>query len=291
LLFLAVCCLQAGRASIVIAGFTAATNDRFANSSAFVLDAYSLSGVGLTASGQWGTLISPNVVVSAWHYNPGSNGTLTFYGSNDPNGGSLLRTVVDSQRIGTSDLWIGALDTPLPDGYTPFPYTTTLITDNDMFLASGYAGATVYMMGRSQTNTGYGASASTDTAVGVNLLDTAGTVTVSGTTDYAIGAVQNVLGDTNYQTYEAYLQGGDSGGPLFTITGGALELLGINWFIGTADIDPGPGETLRNVSGFSFVGNYAETLQAFIDAHPVPEPSTLILLAMLPVLLAASRRR
>lgn len=288
-LVLALGCLQASRASIVIDSFSASTNDRFANHSAFILDGYDLSGLGMTAGGPWGTLISPNVVVSAAHYAPGVGGTLYFYASNNPAGGSVSRTVVAAQQVGSSDLWVGALNEPLPSGYAPFSYATTLITDSAMFLASGYAGAAVYMVGRSPTaDNAYGSNGSTDSAVGANVLDAAGPV--SGTTEYAVAAVQNLSGDGNYVSSEAYLQPGDSSGPLFTITGGSLQLLGINWFIDTIDIDPGEGESWRNVSGFSYVGNHASELQAFVDAHPVPEPASLVLLVLPALVLLAFRR-
>lgn len=289
LLILAFGCFQASRASIIIDSFSAPTNDRFANDSAFILNGYDLSGMGMTAGGPWGTLISPNVVVSAVHYAPGVGGTLYFHASNNPAGSSVSRTVVAAQQLGSSDLWVGALNEPLPSGYTPFSYASTLITDSAMFLASGYAGATVYLVGRSPTaDNAYGSNGSTDSAVGANVLDAAGPV--SGTTEYAVAAVQNLSGDSDYVPYEAYLQPGDSSGPLFTITGGSLRLLGINWFIDTIDIDPGEGESWRNVSGFSYVGNHAADLQAFIDAHPVPEPASFIMLVLPALVLLACRR-
>lgn len=278
------------RGSILIDDFAAGTHDRFANQGGFVLAGQDLSGVGLTTGGLWGTLVSPNVVLSAWHYHPADGSTLVFYSGNDPGGASATRTVVTSQRIGTSDLWAGALNAPLPSGYAYYEFADYPITDLASFVASGYGGATAYMVGRSPTATGYGAYAPTDQAYGVNLLDGLFLgITVGGTTGDALGAVRNLSGDANYLTWEAFLQPGDSGGPLFTATGGGLELVGINWFIGQVDIDPGEGEVLRDISGFTYIGNYASTLQAFLDAHPVPEPSTVLLWAAAVCVLAGRR--
>ena len=44
--------------AIQIDGFSSATNDRFANNSSFVADAFDLSGVGISNNGRWATMVS-----------------------------------------------------------------------------------------------------------------------------------------------------------------------------------------------------------------------------------------
>ena len=97
---------------------SAALNDRFANDPSFIMDDYDLSGVGRAVGGRWGTLVSENVFVSAFHYGPGVGAMLTFHESNAPASSSITREVIAAQQVGTSDIWIGVLDTPAPVGYT-----------------------------------------------------------------------------------------------------------------------------------------------------------------------------
>jgi hypothetical protein len=61
-----------------IVGFTAATNDRFTNSSSYILNSFNVSGIGKEPdvtgepgeSSRWATAISRNVVISAFHGRP-----------------------------------------------------------------------------------------------------------------------------------------------------------------------------------------------------------------------------
>ncbi|HSH09476.1 MAG TPA: hypothetical protein VK995_03755, partial [Oceanipulchritudo sp.] len=90
------------------------------------------------------------------------------------------------------------------------------------------------------------------------------------TTDVAIAAIQDLPGDANLVTDEAFLQYYDSGAPLLMELDGILTLIGINWFkVDNFDVDPRPLVKLRNISGFSYVGNYAAPIQAIIDAYRV----------------------
>jgi hypothetical protein len=64
---------------------------------------------------------------------------------------------------------------------------------------------------------------------------------------------------------------------------GELTIVGINWFVGTLGTS--------DINGHTYVGNYDEDIQAFIDANVVPEPAIYSLAAGLLSVMAASIRR
>lgn len=251
------------QAAISIFEFSSPVNDRFANSSSFVAYDYNLSGIGLADSGRWLAMISPNVYLSANHFHPSTGNSVTFYASNDPNGLSVTRTVAYGEQIGTSDLWIGTINAPLPTSFVYYDFATQDITSSGQFNSSPYKGAVAFILGRSQTDTW---PVSQDIAVGQNILDKwFDSITAAGTTDDAMGAVYSTS-DSNFVSSEALVQSGDSGAGMFVpSTGGKLTLVGINWFYYTAGSETG--------SGFSYVGNYDTQIQSFLDVYSVPEPS------------------
>lgn len=251
------------QAAISIFDFSSEVNDRFANSPSFVAYGYDLSGVGLDDNGQWLAMISPNVYLSANHYHPSANASVTFYASNDPNGLSVTRTVTSiAQRIGTSDLWIGTINEPLPNSFAYYDFATQDITSSEQFNLSLYKNAVAFILGRSPTYR----LVSQDMAVGRNKLDVwFDSINAGGTTDHAIGAVNDGFLDPNFVSSEALVQPGDSGAGMFVPSGGKLTLVGINWFYYTAGNETG--------SGFSYVGNYDGDIQTFLNLYSVPEPS------------------
>lgn len=262
-------------AAIIIDSFSSAVNDRFANDPGFLAGEYDLSGVGISSDGRWATMVSPNVFLSANHFHPSTGATITFYESNNPLGHSVTRTVTSAgQRVGSTDLWIGTIDSALPDIYTYYDFATEQILTSAEFGMSPYAGQTAFLFGRSPSTL----PTSQDMAVGVNVMDGwFNSVSTGGTTSPALVEIVNVPGDANFLTYEAYLQGGDSGGPIFDPAPGyELTLVGINWFIGSATTSEGN----RNLNGQSYVGDSAAGIVAYIEAHAVPEPRVLILAAV-----------
>ncbi|MEX0329985.1 MAG: hypothetical protein AB3N64_01050 [Puniceicoccaceae bacterium] len=256
-----------GEAAIVIEGFSSGSNDRFSNDPAFVAAAYDLSAIGLNESGRWGTLVSGNVILSANHFFPAIGSTMTFHQSNDPSGESVSRQLIAGQRVEDSDLWLGVLADPVPAGYTPMSFTDEAIANTAGFFSSSHAGEEAFMVGRSPSSF----PLVTDMALGKNILnDWIEDFSDSGTVDQAVLAYQDLPDDPDFVSFEAYLQIGDSGAPLLRDVGGVLTLIGINWFIGTVDIDSRPAfEDLRNLSGFSYIGNYAASLDASISAFSV----------------------
>lgn len=123
-------------------------------------------------------------------------------------------------------------------------------------------------------------------AIGRNKLDAVVfNQTISGITDHALIAYNNVSADSNYLSHEAELQSGDSGAPMMVEVAGSLTLVGINWFIGTDSND-------ASLNGFSYVGNYSGVMNAFISANPIPELSASgLYMALFLITLAVSSRR
>jgi hypothetical protein len=277
-LLTSVCVTQA---AISIEGFTSLTNDRFANDASFIMDGYDLSGVALADNGRWVTMISKNVFLSANHFFPSNGTSVTFYGSNDASGVSATRTVLSSQRIGSSDVRIGVLDNPLGGNFTFYDYATEDATSLAQYASTPYALQNAYLFGRSQTSF----SVSQDMAVGRNVLDRwFDSASVDGTTDDAAGSTVDSPGDLNYVSYEAALGTGDSGAPMFVGDGmGGLTMVGLNWFVGTAGEDA--------INGQTYLGNYDADILAYIEAHPVPEPKFAALLIGCFAGMLAVRRR
>ncbi len=257
--------------AINIDGFMSSLHDRFTNDGSFILDGYDLSGIAISDSGRWLTMVSDNVFLSSNHLFPADNAAVTFYATNDPNGSTVSRTVQSSQQIASSDIRIGVLNSPLPAGYATYDYYTSDITiPNASFLTPVDA----FTFGRSPT----AFSTSQDMAVGTNKIDLwYPSVTAGGTTDGTISTIVNESGDANDTTYESFLQVGDSGGPLMVATGpNTLTIAGINWWITNSPEELQPG-VFRNLNGFSYLGNYDGEITAYISANAIPEPASVSL--------------
>lgn len=273
-------------AAISIQNFTPATNDRFANDPAFTAGAYDWSGVGRSADGKWVTMLTPNVFIGADHFHPGIPGsgigtTVSFFPGNDPAASAISGTIAGAQQLGGTDLWIGYLASPLPGSIATYGFATIPLT-GATFGTSTAANQFAYLSGISPTVGGYGAFPPTNQATGTNRIEGfQQALTLEGRTGDVLLLVQNLPGDAGFfhTSYETDLNDGDSGSPLMTVSGGNLVVSGIAWASGTTDIDPGPGTTIRNLAVYTYTGNYADDIQAYITAHPVPEPSALALLA------------
>jgi len=262
--------LSVCHSAIIIDGFDTDLHDRFTNSQSFIAGAYDLSGVGITDSGRWVTMVSQNVFLSANHFAPSAGSSITFYSSNDAGGPALTRTIRGvPTRISDSDLIIGTLNEPLTGDFTAYDFASSPILNVTQFASSPYAGANAFLFGRSPT----AFPNSQDMAIGRNVLDRwFNSVDAAGTTDVAVSSTVNLSGDSNFVSSEAYLQGGDSGGPLFVPSGGnQLQLVGVNWFIGSV----GEGAASRNINGQSYLGNYSTEITSFIQQNAIPEVRTI----------------
>lgn len=282
ILFLLAALSLSARGAITIANFSPATNDRFANNPSFVAAAYDWSGVGRSASGAWVTMLTPNVFVSAAHYRPAINSTVTFLPGNNPAATPLVGTVAGGQQIAGSDLWIGHLSSALPSSIETYARVTVSISSAG-FATSGIAGALTLMSGVSGSPS-YGAPQTLAHAVGTNTVEAfiAG-VSAGGSTGDTLVTVRNLSGDGTWgfatTGYESQLTVGDSGSPLMLVSGGQLVLAGIAWAIGMADIDPSAAVAARELSYFTYTGNLEGGISNYIALNSVPEPSVLALAA------------
>lgn len=279
-------------ADIQIDGYTDASNDRFTNSGSFVLAGFNLSGVGqvssVTGQGQWATLISPNVVISAWHYAPPTNATVNFYLDNDPGSTPVMRTVTSiNTRVGGTDIWLGVLNSPVT-GATYYGISDEELTGppgggtGNITSAGSFQGSNSYMFGRSPKAN----AAWLDQAIGRNLVyGYWENVVFNGDDNDSLILEYNASTDPEYVQYESHFRVGDSGGPFFIERNGSLVLLGTNGFVLEDD-------SKRIVaSGVNYVGNQAGAIRNFIQLNAVPEPGSGLLLCGLLAIGAVWQRR
>ncbi len=283
--------LSAATHAAVIDSYSAATNDRFTNSSNFIASSFNLSGVGQSTGGRWATLISPNVVVSAFHFLPGTGAAINFYPSNDPSSGAVQRTVTATNlKVGSTDLWLGVLDSNVPSNIKSFKFSNTLLTGtipNGNFPidpAGIFQGNNAYLMGRSPEN--FPAFQSQE--VGRNLITGfSENVAFEGNSNNdSLILAYDTPGSSSYVQYESHVVVGDSGAPLFVNINGELVLLGTNAF----RLDNNDGSVFG--SGINYIGNQSDFISNFISVNAVPEPSSICLAAFAAIAgYVANRRR
>jgi hypothetical protein len=292
-------------ADMVINGYSHATNDRFTNSASFIAGAFNLSGVGQTdggtsgSAGRWATAISRNVIISANHYRPPLNGSIYFYPGNDAGATPVTRQVVSGMRIGSTDLYVGLLDNPLPNSITHFDFSSEALMgtppDSMGNISIENAGSlqdvNAWLLGKSPFNhnsdpndnrTSYN-----DQAVGRNRI-TGYSENVpfgSNLNNDSLIMWHDPVGGIDFVPYEAEFRGGDSGGPLFVEVNGQLLLVGVNSFLLEDDF----GNLIA--SGATYVGNQASLIRAFINANAVPEPGSGLLLIGAAGMISIGRRR
>ncbi len=278
-------------ADILIQGFNANSNDRFENNPLFVLNGRDLSGVGLTNGGGfdgvvgiWATLISPNVVIAANHNQP--TGPISFYPNNNPGSTPFTYSVVNSQRIGMTDLWLGRLNAPVDASISYYAFATEFLSGhppspNPNLVAAGtLQGENGYVFGVSPTPR----VPTQDVAVGRNII----TGYIEDIFAPDINSTLDLLflnrDAINLAGFEAAVQPGDSGAPFFIERAGSPLLLGINSVLFGTVANP-------TATGVSYIGNDAIAIQAFINASAVPEPNTLMLLGLVAAMLGSRRFR
>lgn len=286
------CCFAVGSsdAAMLINGFSAPVNDRFTNSSFFVANGYDLSGVArrdlvAESSSAWGTLIAPNAVLSANHRR--ASGTMVFYPTNDPSSTPVVRTVVSGgMRVGSTDLYISFLNADVPSSIKVYDFATETITASPSGPAGSLQGDDVFMVGRSSSSN---TNAPTNQAVGRNkitgFLDNV--VFGSGTNVDALFMRYDAGTSPDFLPSEAWVRGGDSGAPLFTVDNGELLLLGVNSFQLSFENDT------SQYSGVSYTGNVDSEINSILLNYtvPVPEPSGIAILVCLSFATGFRRRR
>ncbi len=292
-----------GHADIIIQGYTDATNDRFSNNAAFIASAFNLSGVGQTndanpiLAGRWATAISRNVIVSAEHYAPGSPLPIHFYPGNDPSVSPVVRTVESSVQVPGTDLWLARLNAFLPSNIAHYSFAAEPLTGPNppnqnvfgtLVTAGSLQGRNAYMFGRSPFNEDANPNDNrfvfNDQAIGRNLItgyvENANTPFMQTDNDMLVLFFDSA--PPNQVPFEALLQGGDSGGPLFVEINGEFILLGINSVASSGN---------PAFSGISYIGNQAAFVNNFI-ANAIPEPASgLLTVAGLAGLVILRRRK
>ncbi len=251
-------------AHILIVGFTDETNDRFTNSPDFVGAQFDFSGVGRGT--RWGTLISPNVVITANHAVGSATVPYQFYPGNDQSATPIERTEISRRRLGNSDLILVALDEPVTSEIAHYSFATEVLsappfdseTNTSIFAAGSLQGDEAFIVGLSETSRSPNNSV-LDQAVGRNRVT--GYIQqipfLGGRTD-AILFANDAEGSSDFVPFETLVQGGDSGAPNFIEQNGELMFIGVNSFVSETDF-----------SGITYVGNYAEEITAFIAMNAV----------------------
>jgi len=278
--------IESVSAQINIANFTDATNDRFTNDASFIGAGFDLSGVGRSNNnGRWGTLISPNAVLTALHVQPAVGSTFDFYPDNDPNSTPVQAIVTSTVQVGNTDLNIAILDrnvapsiavynlvtdeyegtppitTTNPDGSTS---TQTLFNVNPSNIS--IIGQRTLVFGRSQSPSS-SLNSTRNQAVGENLVFAySENVTFGSNTDNdTIILERDDPGTANALTHETHVRAGDSGAPTFLIDNATNELilLGVNSF----RLDSAPSFFS---TGVTYAGNQMEEISAILDANVIP---------------------
>ncbi|MEO8271780.1 MAG: trypsin-like serine protease, partial [Aureliella sp.] len=197
-------------AALTVNGYTPATAgqyDRFENDPNFIGSAYDWSGVGRTAGGRWGVLISPSFVLSAAHYRPGPGDTIRFYSSNDSKGTSQSRFIDSNVTITDTSIGVGS-DLLLTRLSAPVTGIATYAIGNP---ASNLIGEDLFVWGQSNN-----ADPFLNTRLGRNEV----TAIETAFSDRMLVGTGDVF-EYDYNTMtglgpdEAKVQRGDSGGPSF----------------------------------------------------------------------------
>lgn len=271
-------------AALALQSFSADKHHRYENDPAFIGSGYDWSGVTRSSNTRWVTMISSTYFISANHASPGVGNTVVFHADNDPGGATVSRTVSSVASITGTDIRIGRLDSA-PGPTIAIYGIASNTTSGASFSSSPYSDRVAFIVGQND-----GTGSVTDFRVGRNELDgfydavdVSGTVSDAITFDDDRGTPES-LGDD-----EAFLQGGDSGAPMFVAVGGELVLVGANWFI-TSGESP-------NFSGTSFLPNHLAEINAIVTGGgeeltlvSVPEPTAAVFLAIGALSLCRRRR-
>ncbi|MHB1156527.1 MAG: trypsin-like serine peptidase [Phycisphaerales bacterium] len=226
---------------------------------AFIAEGLDFSGVG--QGNGWVTMISPTHFLSANHAHPRPGSKITFWEADSNTDPAKSHTYIvddwghrmtyDGQpNTNGSDLWLGRLTAPLdPAHHITYYPVLQLPADAD------YIGRKIYVVGR-------------PFRVGISRI----TAVVD---DFEIGETREMRYDYHAKPGEGfgesdcYLQGGDSGGPSFTLVNGKLALLGIHFTNNTSNGLPDPQDPNPAWSGDSFVPFYLPQLNAHITGQPL----------------------
>ncbi len=237
------------------------------------------SGVGLSTGTRWGTMVSPSFFLSANHWAPGVGAQMEFYPDNSGTS-PVIRTVDAGQRLGTSDLWLGHLSSPVPSSINTYPVYIDLGT--------GFLGTEVWVFGLDETG------GTTSQRIGRNVIDDVGSATVGGVPDQEVFLFDYDRIPAEVGGDESLLIAGDSGGPEFALIDGTFYLAGINYFQYVDYVSPDPdGSGASRVSAYiSQINSAMGTMSALGERLTVvPEPALPMLLTVGVTALALCRPR
>lgn len=204
-----------GRSELIVRNYSSGRHDRFyiGIDKNFVGASYDFSGVGLSSSGNWATLVTDNSFLSSAHRHPVPGETVTFWATNDLAGASYTYTVKGGTRIGMSDLWLGWFDSTVTVNSSIIRYQVPVLVARKDFI-----GLELYNYGKPHR-------------VGRNVLDKivpaqiGNTIGVTALYDYDNKDVPSVGGD------ETWLKAGDSGAPSFAVLNSRLVFIGTHWAV------------------------------------------------------------
>ena len=277
--------LESVSAQLLINNFSDTTNNRFVDDPSFIGADYDFSGVARTTdNGRWGTLISPNAVLTAQHFRPSLGSTFEFYPGNDPNSTPFEAIVTSSIRVGSTDLSIVILDRNVDPSIAVYnfatdeyegdpPITTTNVdgsTSTQTFFNTdpnevNIVGERTLVFGRAQ---GTSLDSPTSQAVGENLVFSFSENVVFGSNadNDSIILQRDAEGTPNALTHESYVRGGDSGAPTFLIdsTTNELVLLGVNSF----QLDAADPNVFQS-SGVTYTGNQMDDITSILNANVI----------------------
>ena len=185
---------------------------------------------GVSASGPWATMISPQYFITAYHWPATSSPTLTFYEGNTTASGGHTYNVDTSFHFDATydgqpaDVYIGRLTSPIPAS-DHIAYYPVLNLPN----FSNYVGMSIYNYGNPNL-------------VGRNVISKVEPYAEGGENGYGMFYNYDASGGPD----ETYLIGGDSGGPSFAVVNGKLALFGEHFSsYGTSGLIPFDAEPRR----------------------------------------------
>lgn len=304
---------------IQVENYSDATNLRFSEQSGFIGDPYDLSGVGRTTNSitgsvnrTWATLIGENTFVSAVHFHPNTGETIRFADGNSSSSPTYDYIVKGGFAVPGTDIWIGYTEEAISSSLQRYSLDAT---PANSLADTGLAGETLLLSGDNAAGGGGLLSnqvLATNQAEswwedGSSLVNTPewGVLFSSAATFDRLITFANDSGDNanNFTTYEGQVQGGDSGAPLFSVSSGSLEIVGLGWaaatnlngnFVNTGGQPNSVNDPLesRDASFFSYVGSYESEINTTLANVPaaIPEPGSAGLLS-LAALFTYRRRR
>jgi hypothetical protein len=198
------------RGDMIVRDYRPVRHDRFYSGSdkSFVGAAFNFSGVGISSSGHWATLVADNGFLSAFHRHPAVGETVTFWATNDHTGPGFTYTVTGGKRVGRTDIWVGWFEKPVDISISRYPVLV-------LRAIKSYIGLRLFNYGMIHR-------------VGQNVLDGLAWFKYGGSTELSLLYDYDNNDDPSVGGDETWLMGGDSGAPSFAVFNSELALIGIH---------------------------------------------------------------